>query len=104
MLAAEYLGDRHNLYLENYQIIFKIAEVFFNEIIAYIKVNPVTDDTLAVFDQFTIVLDETGRFESIEISEFTKDTIKLVYESVLSEAQRLKDEDDEFAVNNSKSK
>ena len=78
--------------------------MFFNEIIAYIKVNPVTDDTLAVFDQFTIVLDETGRFESIEISEFTKDTIKLVYESVLSEAQRLKDEDDEFAVNNSKSK
>lgn len=104
MRATEYLSDRHNLYIENYQILFKIAEVFFNEIIAYIKINQVTDDTLVVFDQFSIVLDDSGRFESIEITEFTQKTIEAVYEDVLAEAQRLKDEDDEFAVNNSKSK
>ena len=104
MRAVEYLEDRHGLTISNYQIVFKISEVFFNEMIAYIKVNPVTDDTLVVFDQFTIVLDDTGRFESIEISEFTQKTIEAVYEDILSEAKRLKDEDDEFAVNNIKSK
>lgn len=104
MRAVEYLEDRHGLTIPNYQIVFKISEVFFNEMIAYIKVNPVTDDTLVVFDQFSIVLDDTGRFESIEISEFTQKTIEAVYEDILNEAKRLKDEDDEFAVNNIKSK
>ena len=104
MRATKYLADRHNLVTENYQIIFKIAEVFFNEMIAYIKVNSVTDDTLVVFDQFSILLDDTGRFESIEISEFTQKTIETLYEDLKIEAQRLKDEDDEFAMNNSKSK
>ena len=104
MKATQYLQDRHGLVLPNYQIIFKVAEVFFNEMIAFIKVNSVTDDTLVVFDQFSIVLDDSGRFESIEISEFTQKTIEALYESILSEVQRLKDEDDEFAVNNNKSK
>ena len=104
MRATKYLADRHNLITENYQIIFKIAEVFFNEMIAYIKVNSVTDDTLVVFDQFSILLDDVGRFESIEISEFTQKTIETLYEDLKIEAQRLKDEDDEFAMNNSKSK
>jgi hypothetical protein len=104
MRATQYLSDRHNLTTENYQIIFKIAEVFFNEMIAFIKVNTVTDDTLVVFDQFSILLDDTGRFESIEISEFTQKTIEALYEDLKVEAQRLKDEDDEFAMNNIKSK
>ena len=104
MRATQYLADRHNLVTENYQIIFKIAEVFFNEMIAFIKVNTVTDDTLVVFDQFSIVLDDTGRFESIEISEFTQKTIEALYADLQVEAQRLKDEDDEFAMNNVKSK
>ena len=104
MRATQYLADRHNLVTENYQIIFKIAEVFFNEMIAFIKVNTVTDDTLVVFDQFSILLDDTGRFESIEISEFTQKTIEALYEDLKVEAQRLKDEDDEFAMNNIKSK
>ena len=104
MRATRYLADRHNLVTENYQIIFKIAEVFFNEMIAFIKVNTVTDDTLVVFDQFSILLDDTGRFESIEISEFTQKTIEALYEDLKVEAQRLKDEDDEFAMNNIKSK
>lgn len=104
MRATRYLSDRHNLTTENYQIIFKIAEVFFNEMIAFIKVNTVTDDTLVVFDQFSILLDDTGRFESIEISEFTQKTIEALYEDLKVEAQRLKDEDDEFAMNNIKSK
>jgi hypothetical protein len=72
--------------------------------IAFIKVNTVTDDTLVVFDQFSILLDDTGRFESIEISEFTQKTIEALYEDLKVEAQRLKDEDDEFAMNNIKSK
>ena len=104
MRATKYLEDRHGLTIPSYQILFKIAEVFFNEMIAFIKVNPVTDDTLVVFDQFSIVLDDTGRFESIEISEFTQKTIEAIYEDILAEAKRLKDEDDEFAVNNIKSK
>ena len=104
MRATQYFEERHGLAIRDYQILFKVAEVFFNEMIAFIKVNSVTDDTLVVFDQFSIVLDDSGRFESIEISEFTQKTIEALYESILSEVQRLKDEDDEFAVNNNKSK
>lgn len=104
MRATHYLADRHNLVTENYQIIFKIAEVFFNEMISFIKVNSVSDDTLVVFDQFSILLDDTGRFESIEISEFTQKTIEALYNDLHVEAQRLKDEDDEFAMSNVKSK
>lgn len=104
MKATRYLADRHNLITENYQVIFKIAEVFFNEMISFIKVNSVTDDVLVVFDQFSIVLDDTGRFESIELSDFAQKTIETIYEDIKAEAQRLKDEDDEFAMNNNKSK
>lgn len=100
--ALQYLDDRHGLTLGQYQILFKVAEVFLNEMIAFIKVNSVTDDALAVFDQFTIVLDDTGRFESIEISEFTQKTIDLVYQGIKDEDQRLKDEDDKFAENSLK--
>ena len=102
--ASQYLEDRHGLVIRDWAIIFKVAEVFFNEMISFIKVNTVNDDTLVVFDQFSIVLDDTGRFESIEISEFTQKTIESIYENVLSEVKRLNDEDDAFAENNSKSK
>ena len=100
--ALQYLDDRHGLTLGQYQILFKVAEVFLNEMISFIKVNSVTDDALAVFDQFTIVLDDTGRFESIEISEYTQKTIDIVYQGIKDEDQRLKDEDDKFAENSLK--
>ena len=100
--ACQYLEDRHGLGIRDYQIVFKIAEVFFDEIISYIKVNTVTDDTLVVFDQFSIILDETGRYESIEINEFLQKTIESLYAGILSEEERLKREDDEFAENKSK--
>lgn len=100
--AMQYLEDRHGLAIRDWQIIFKVAEVFLNEIISYIKVNPVTDDTLVVFDQFSILLDDTGRFESIELSDFTQKTIESIYENVLSEIKRLNEEDDAFAENNSR--
>ena len=100
--AIQYLEDRHGLTIRDYQILFKVAEVFLNEMIAFIKVNSVTDDALAVFDQFTIVLDDTGRFESIEISEYTQKTIEIVYQGIKDEDQRLKDEDDKFAENSLK--
>ena len=102
--AIQYLEDRHGLLIRDYQIMFKVAEVFLNETISFIKVNSVTDDTLVVFDQFSIVLDDSGRFESIEISDFTQKTIAAIHEGVLSEIHRLKVEDDEFAENNSKHK
>ena len=102
--AIQYLEDRHGLLIRDYQIMFKVAEVFLNEMISFIKVNSVTDDTLVVFDQFSIVLDDSGRFESIEISDFTQKTIAAIHEGVLSEIHRLKVEDDEFAENNSKRK
>jgi hypothetical protein len=70
--------------------------------ISYIKVNTVTDDTLVVFDQFSIILDETGRFESIEINEFLQKTIESLYAGILIEEDRLKREDDEFAEIKSK--
>ena len=104
MRATQYFEDRHGLSIRDYQILFKVAEVFFNETISFIKVNSVTDDTLVVFDQFSIVLDDSGRFESIEISEYTQKTIEAIYADIKAEAQRLKDEDDEFAVNSVKSK
>lgn len=100
--ACQYLEDRHGLSIRDYQIVFKIAEVFFDEMISYIKVNTVTDDTLVVFDQFSIILDETGRFESIEINEFLQKTIESLYAGILIEEDRLKREDDEFAENKSK--
>jgi hypothetical protein len=100
--ACQYLEDRHGLGIRDYQIVFKIAEVFFDEMISYIKVNTVTDDTLVVFDQFSIILDETGRFESIEINEFLQKTIESLYAGILIEEDRLKREDDEFAENKSK--
>lgn len=100
--ACQYLEDRHGLSIRDYQIVFKIAEVFFDEMISYIKVNTVSDDTLVVFDQFSIILDETGRYESIEINEFLQKTIDSLYAAVLIEEDRLKREDDEFAENKSK--
>lgn len=100
--ACQYLEDRHGLGIRDYQIVFKIAEVFFDEMISYIKVNTVTDDTLVVFDQFSIILDETGRYESIEINEFLQKTIESLYAGILIEEDRLKREDDEFAENKSK--
>lgn len=100
--ACQYLEDRHGISIRDYQIVFKIAEVFFDEMISYIKVNTVTDDTLVVFDQFSIILDETGRYESIEINEFLQKTIESLYVGILTEEDRLKREDDEFAENKTK--
>lgn len=100
--ACQYLEDRHGIALRDFQPVFKVAEVFFDELISFIKVNTVTDDTLVVFDQFSIVLDETGRFESIEISEFLQKTIESIYTGLIVEEERLKREDDEFAENKSK--
>lgn len=102
MRASQYLEDRHGLPLRDYQIIFKVAEVFFDEMLSYIKVNTVADETLTVFDQFTIVLNETGRFESIEISDYLQNTINSVYESLMMELDRLDAEDDAFAENKTK--
>ena len=98
--ALQYLEDRHGLVIRDYQIMFKVAEIFLNEMIAFIKVNSVSDDALVVFEQFTIVLDDTGRFESIEISEFTQKTIEIIHQGIIEEDIRLKQEDDAFAENN----
>ena len=99
MRAADYLNDRHGLYIRDYQIIFKVAEIFFNEMITFIKVNTMTDDTITIFDQFTILLDDNGRFESIEISEYMQQTIGTVYTAVMNEIDRLDEEDTAFAEN-----
>jgi hypothetical protein len=101
--ATQLMKERHELCLRDYQIVFKIAEVFFNELISFIRVNVVTDDTLVVFDQFSILLDDTGRFESITISDYMQSLIDSLYEKELEEFIRLQKEDDEFATN-SKSK
>lgn len=100
--ASQYLEDRHHLYIRDYQIIFKVAEVFFDELLAYIKVNTLSDDTLTIFDQFTIMLDETGKFESIELTDYLQNTINSIYESVMMEIDRLEEEDNAFAENKTK--
>ena len=97
--AASYIEDRHGLYIRDWAIIFKVAEVFFNEMITFIKVNTMTDDTITIFDQFTILLDDNGRFESIEISEYMQQTIGTVYTAVMNEIDRLDEEDTAFAEN-----
>lgn len=99
MRASDYLEERHGLYIRDYQIIFKVAEVFFNELISFLKVSTLSEDTLTVFDQFTILLDENGKFESIEISEYMQTLIATVYTSVINELDRLEEEDTAFAEN-----
>ena len=100
--AADYIAERHGLHIKDYEIIFKVAEVFFNEMIAYVKVNQITDNTLTVFDQFSILLDDSGMFESIEISEYLQNTINVIHDQMMQEAIRLQQEDDEFAENRTK--
>ena len=39
--AIQYLEDRHGLLIRDYQIMFKVAEVFLNEMISFIKVNAI---------------------------------------------------------------
>ena len=97
MRAADYLNDRHGLYIRDYQIIFKIAEIFFDELISYIKVNSLADETITIFDQFTIVIDENNKFESIELSSYMKEMIANVYMSVINEIDKLEAEDNAFA-------
>lgn len=100
--ACQYLEDRHHLFIRDYQIIFKVAEVFFNEMLSFIKVNMMSDDTLTIFDQFTIMLDETGKYESIELTDYLQNTINSIYESVLLEIDKLEEEDNAFAESKTK--
>lgn len=100
--ACDYIAERHGLHIKDYEIVFKVAEVFFNEMISYVKINQITDNTLTVFDQFSILLDDNGMFESIEISEYLQNTINVIHDQMMQEAIRLQQEDDEFAENRTK--
>ena len=100
--ACDYIAERHGLHIKDYEIVFKVAEVFFNEMIACVKINQITDNTLTVFDQFSILLDDNGMFESIEISEYLQNTINVIHDQMMQEAIRLQQEDDEFAENRTK--
>lgn len=95
MRASQYLEDRHNLAIRDYQLIFKIAEVFIDEVISYIRINDILDDTITVFDQFTIILDEDGKYDSIEFTESAKSTIHVIFEEVMAGLERLALEDEE---------
>ena len=96
MRASNYLEDRHNLVIRDYQIIFKVAEVFFDEMIAFIKINDIAEDTITIFDQFTITLDSDGKFEAIELTDTMESTIKIVYNDVIEEREKLLLEDGEI--------
>lgn len=96
MRASNYLENRHHLAVRDYQIIFKVAEVFFDEMIAFIKINDIAEDTITIFDQFTLTLDEMGKYESIELTESMESTIKMVYNDVLEEREKLLLEDGEI--------
>lgn len=101
MRAADYLDDRHNLPIRDYQIIFKVAEVFFRELISFIKINEIPDDTITVFDQFTIMLNDDGLFESIELTESAEQFIKLMFDENMMALAKLELED-EAGVSNVK--
>lgn len=101
MRASSYLEDRHNLAVRDYQIIFKVAEVFFDELLAFIKINEIPDDNITVFDQFTIVLNDDGLFESIEFTESSEAFLKLMFDENMMELAKL-DLEDEVGVTNGK--
>lgn len=97
--ASSYLEDRHNLAVRDYQIIFKVAEVFFDELLAFIKINEIPDDTITVFDQFTIVLNDDGLFESIEFTESAESFLKMMFEENMKELAKLDLEDEVGGTN-----
>lgn len=103
MRASDYIEDRHKLMIRDYQIIFKVSEVFFNELIGFIRLNEMEDDTLTVFDQFTVVLDELGKFESIEITESAKEIIQIMFNDRMDELNKL-DLEDEVSVKDKEDK
>lgn len=103
MRASDYIEDRHKLMIRDYQIIFKVSEVFFNELIGFIRLNEMEDDTLTVFDQFTVVLDELGKFESIEITESAKEIIQIMFNDRMDELNKL-DLEDEISVKDKEDK
>lgn len=103
MRASDYIEDRHKLMIRDYQIIFKVSEVFFNELIGFIRLNEMEDDTLTVFDQFTVVLDELGKFESIEITDSAKEIIQIMFNDRMDELNKL-DLEDEISVKDKEDK
>lgn len=101
MRASDYLEDRHNLPIRDYQIIFKVAEVFFRELISFLKISEIPEDTLTVFDQFTIILNDDGLFESIELTESAEQFIKIMFDENMMALAKLELED-EAGVSNAK--
>lgn len=92
MRAMRYVNDRHCLPVRDHQILFKVAEIFLQELLGYVKINKLYDGTLTVFDQFTILVDDAGKFEDIVISESMNMTIQSVYKDVLEKEIALEKE------------
>lgn len=83
--AAEYLENEHNFHFNKYSIIFKVAEVFIDEMMNLIQRKQVEDDTITILDQFVIVLDDDCNFSSIEITECQQEIINKLFEDRLNE-------------------
>ena len=86
--AAEYLETRHNFHFNKYNIIFKIAEVFIDEMLNLVKFKQIEDDTIRILDQFLIIIDEDGKFSSIETTSGQQEVINDLFEKRIEELQR----------------
>lgn len=91
--ATDYLENNHAYKFKNYQIIFKVCEVFFNEVLDFIKEKKVEGDTLTILDQFTIMLDDEGLFESIELTPAQQEIIDTMFNERMNKLEELEQED-----------
>ena len=85
--AAEYLETRHDFHFNKYNIIFKIAEVFIDEMLNLVKFKQIEDDTIRILDQFLIIIDEDGKFSSIETTSGQQEVINDLFEKIIEELQ-----------------
>lgn len=92
--ATDYLENNHDYKFKQYQIIFKVCEVFFNEVLNYIKEKKVEGDTLTILDQFTITLDDDGLFESIELTPAQQEIIESMFNEKMTKLEELEQEDE----------
>lgn len=86
--AAEYLETCHDFHFNKYNIIFKIAEVFLDEMLNLVKFKQIEDDTIRILDQFLIVIDEDGKFSSIETTSGQQEVINELFEKRMEELQK----------------
>ena len=91
--ACEYLENNHSLKFKHHLIMFKICEVFFGEVLEYVKEQKVEGDTITILDQFTILVNDDKTFDSIEITLSQQEIINQMFEEKMN---KLKEDEEEL--------